>query len=87
MEPLQIVILILLVLILIAIIVFRPQTGRDNSSRQIQELQNKLTQLEAGFTNEARSNREENNRLAKDNRQELSNSLQHISEQSRLAMD
>ena len=93
MEIILTGILIVLVLIVILLLVF--QKSHD-SKLEFKEIQNSLLKIETALKEESRFNRSENASIAKDNREELNNtlkdlkaeltiSLQQITDQSSLA--
>ncbi len=79
-----VIIFILLFVAIVLIIIFRSRGGDQFSSLEIKlhELQSSLSRIEVGLKEDFRVNREENAAIAKDNREELNNTLKNIVEQS-----
>ena len=56
-------------------------------TEKVVEFQNSLNRMEAGLKEDFRINREENSKIAKDNREELNNTLKDFKEQNQTVLD
>ena len=82
-ESLLILACLLLVIIMILVIVFRHKGGDEipQLKNQVSDILSELRKIQSNLKEDFRINRQENGQMAKDNREELNNTLQRIAGQ------
>ena len=87
-ETLLIIVCLLLVVAIILILAFRNKSSTEIPQLKIQVdgILTELRKLESNLKEDFRINRQENGQIAKDNREELNNTLKNITEQSQHAL-
>ena len=79
-------IIILLLTSIGLVVFFRPKNLDNQLQTRLTELQSSLSKLETSLKEDFKINREENNRIAKDNRTELNSTLHIITQQNQQAL-
>ena len=87
MEIILLVIILILLIVIVLLIIFKSKDSTlDGLNNSIANLQSNLIKIESNFKEDFKINREENAGIAKDNREELNNTLKIITEQSQNAL-
>lgn len=85
MEIILLVIILILLIAIALLIIFKSRgSNSDAVINSIAGLQSNLQKIESNFKEDFKINREENSGIAKDNREELNNTLKIITGQNQM---